>query len=236
MGIFNKEGKRKPRKIMLAGPSGIGKTTIAEWISETYSIPFLNGSVRYLLKDKELGTHQEMLSRDNNTLYEEEYQILNLRNKLYKDQESYVTDRSYLDNAAYFLLKHSAVQPACEIEHFISGMVSRLIVSQPDLIILFTLEPDDLHNWFTEDDGKRITSNYFQIHVSELMKLSLKLVGYSENRSLEYITSNRFIGNRLDLSKPYIEGTIQNIYGSTELLIIPSLKLEERKHIIKNYL
>ena len=33
------------KRIMLAGPSGIGKTTIAKWISEKTGIEFISGSV-----------------------------------------------------------------------------------------------------------------------------------------------------------------------------------------------
>ena len=61
-----------------------------------------------------------MLSKDPTKLYREDYQILNLRNMLFRDKHEFVSDRSYLDSIAYFLYKQSDKIPSCEIEHFIS--------------------------------------------------------------------------------------------------------------------
>ena len=39
----------KYNRIMFAGPSGYGKTTLAKWLSEQSGIPFESGSVSDLL-------------------------------------------------------------------------------------------------------------------------------------------------------------------------------------------
>ena len=90
--------------ILLAGPSGVGKTTVAKFLSEELGIKFISGSVSDLLPQTKEMTHAEMLARDSKDLYTEDFQLLNLRNKLFVDKDQYVSDRSYLDSAAYFYI------------------------------------------------------------------------------------------------------------------------------------
>ena len=105
-------------RIMFAGPSGIGKTTMAQVVSRDYNIPFYSGSMRDLMPDMKELTHQDMLREDRMVQYQKDFQLLNLRNKKFENMENYVTDRSYLDSAAYFIFKQSNFQPQCEIDHF----------------------------------------------------------------------------------------------------------------------
>lgn len=224
------------KRIMLAGPSGIGKTTIAKWISEKTGIEFISGSVSDLLPDTKDVPHSEMLSKDPTELYKEDYQILNLRNKLFKDKHEFVSDRSYLDSIAYFLYKQSDKIPGCEIEHFIS-LAGHLLSSQCDLLIVLELHPNDIHKWVTENNDKRITSNYFQLMISGLMDLSLSLIGYKNMVSIDYLTKFGFGWCRTtQLDHPYDSGIISTVYGDTEVVIIRDLKLDTRQQIISKYL
>lgn len=224
------------KRIMLAGPSGIGKTTLAKWISEKTGIEFTSGSVSDLLPDTKDVPHSEMLSKDPTELYKEDYQILNLRNKLFKDKHEFVSDRSYLDSIAYFLYKQADKIPSCEIEHFIS-LAGQLLSSQCDLLIVLELHPGDLHKWVTENNDKRITNNYFQLMISDLMDLSLSLIGYKNMVSIDYLTKFGFGWYRTTpLDHPYDSGIISTVYGDTEVVIIRDLKLDTRQQIISKYL
>lgn len=224
------------KRIMLAGPSGIGKTTLAKWIAEKAGIEFVSGSVSDLLPETESVPHQEMLSKDSQTLYKEDYQILNLRNKLFKDRQDFVSDRSYLDSIAYFIYKQADKIPSCEVDHFIS-LANMLLTQQCDLLIVLELHPDDSHEWVTEDNNKRITSNYFHILISHIVKMSLSMVGYKLKFVSDYI-SNFGMGwcKTLDLAHEYEYGVINTVYGSTKVLIIRDLNLDNRKKIVSKYL
>ena len=90
------------KRIMFVGPSGIGKTTLAKYISEKYGLPFISGSMTDLLPATRDLSHIEILSLGSEAMYKSDFQLLNLRNKLFKDKEEFVTDRSYTDLAAYF--------------------------------------------------------------------------------------------------------------------------------------
>ena len=61
----------KPKRIMFAGASGTGKTTLANFISKVYGegqIPFFSGSVSDLLPETKGMPHKDMLARDSQTL------------------------------------------------------------------------------------------------------------------------------------------------------------------------
>ena len=71
------------KRIGFAGPSGIGKTTLAKWISEEYKIPFISSSYSDLIPETKNITHEEMV---NMPLFMKEYQLLNKRRNLYAKQ------------------------------------------------------------------------------------------------------------------------------------------------------
>ena len=106
------------KRIMFVGPSGIGKTTLAQAVAKKYDIPFISGSMSDLLPATKGISHNELLSLGSEAMYKSDFQLLNLRNKLFKDKENFVTDRSYADLAAYFWYKQSRNIPECEMEHF----------------------------------------------------------------------------------------------------------------------
>lgn len=229
----------KYNKIMFAGPSGFGKTTLAKWVSEQSGVPFESGSLSDLIPQTKEVSHKDMLARDAKDLYTEDFQLLNLRNKLFVDKDQYVSDRSYLDSAAYFLYKQGTKQPACEVEHFF-GLCNMLLAQQCDCLIFLNFLPELVSNWVTEDNNKRITSNYFQVEISSIMKTTLTFLGYSNDNKIYYLTENpsgtifgRLISQRVDLKYGVEIGTIDNIYGKTKVIIINEPNLQIRKDILK---
>ena len=229
----------KYNKIMFAGPSGFGKTTLAKWVSEQSGVPFESGSLSDLIPQTKEVSHKDMLSRDAKDLYTEDFQLLNLRNKLFVDKDQYVSDRSYLDSAAYFLYKQGTKQPACEVEHFFD-LCNMLLAQQCECLIFLNFLPELVSSWVTEDNNKRITSNYFQVEISSIMKTTLTFLGYSKDNKIYYLTENpsgtifgRLIAQRVDLKYGVEIGTIDNIYGKTKVIIINEPNLQIRKDILK---
>lgn len=226
---------------MFAGPSGYGKTTLAEWLSRKTGIAFESGSVSDLLPKTKDMPHKDMLARDYQDLYKEDFQILNLRNKLFKDYDSFISDRSYLDSAAYFLYKQADKQPSCELDNFL-GLCSMLLAQQCDCLIFLNFVPDLLNEWITQDNNKRITSNYFQIEISTLMMLSLKLMGYKKSyRQSNIKEPTEHIWEKLLAENKPLEygvelGKIQNVYGKTDVIIINEPNIDIRKNILTEYI
>ena len=220
-------------RIMLSGPSGIGKTTFMDIIGRDFDLEKYSGSMSDLISSTKELSHKDMLSRDPEVLYKEDYQLLNLRNKLFKDKVKYITDRSYLDSAAYFLYKQADKIPQCEVEHFFE-LCKMLLNQQCDLLILFDFPKYMIKDWVMEDNNKRIINKYFQHLIAEMMKDILNIWGCH----LEY--QNVFQPNFWNTAKTYEQGfslgKISSIYGVTNVLVLHEAKFETRQEIINNYL
>lgn len=223
------------KHIMLAGPSGIGKTTIAKDLSTKLEIPFLSGSVSDLLPQTRGIAHKDMISRDPEKLYMEDFQIMNLRNKLFLEHadESFVSDRSFLDSAAYFLMKQASVIPECEMENFLD-LAKRSLCTHCSHLIVVDFLPEQRKEWFTENNDKRITSNYFQIYMASIMKLVLDIWNFSYNGRMDSISTSFLRVNHLPYGAKI--GTIKSIYGETRVLILKELEYNNRKEVIRQFL
>lgn len=156
------------KRIMFVGPSGIGKTTLAKFIETKYGIPFISGSMSDLMPDTKEMHHAEFLHQECGKLINKDYQLLNLRNKLFKDKETFVTDRSYVDLAAYFIYKQSTNIPECEVDAFLD-ICKDLTVQQCDLLIYLPLSMYNMKEWLMEDNKKRIINRYYQAQMSDIM-------------------------------------------------------------------
>lgn len=225
--------KENIHRIMFTGPSGYGKTTLANWIDQEYDIPFVSGSVSDLIPKTKDMSHKEMLNRSSDELFREDYQIVNSRNKLFEPLTKYVTDRSYVDSVAYFIYKQADQVPACEIEHFIS-LCTKLLVKQCDCLIFLDFVPDMLKKWVTEDNNKRIVNNYFQLEISRLIKTSLDLMGYKPLYNTQILVKGIFSTENLTYGAEY--GIIDSVYGKTRVFIIRESDLKIRQELIHKHL
>ena len=230
--------KKKLNRILLAGPSGVGKTTVANFIAEL-GYNFISGSVSDLLPQTKEMTHSEMLARDSHELYMEDFQILSLRNRLFsKEEEPFVSDRSFLDSAAYFIYKQADKIPSCEIEHFLE-LAKMALVKTCDCLIFFKYSNDMFDNWVIEDNSKRVTNKYFQMEISNLMEMVLGIWGidiYRKIPSIKEVGDHWFNYRLIDLKEEISIGTISSLYGNTKVLIIPEANQRNREIIIEKSL
>lgn len=221
-------------RIMLAGPSGIGKTTFANIIARDYELEFQSGSMRTLMPDMKEVSHADMLKEDKKVQYQKDFQLINLRNKKFEHRENYVTDRSYLDSAAYFIFKQSNFQPQCEIDNFID-LCKMLLCKQCDKLILFDFPTYMIKDWVIDDDDKRITNKYFQHMISGIMLQVLNIWGANIREEIF-----KYMDQFWRAPKPYKHGfgigKLESIYGSVDILVLHEASFEVRQEIINNFI
>lgn len=230
---------KKPNRIMFAGPSGIGKTTLARFVEgigsgDEPNWPFISGSVSDLLPDTKSELHKDMLAHDKKELYIQDFQILNLRKKLFANSDCFVSDRSFLDSAAYFLYKQADTIPQCELDHFLE-LCKMCLCQYCDSLIILNFTPYMVKNWVMEDNNKRIMNKYFQAEISSIILMIL------DNWGVKF--SNTITTGNLSLFKTetymyggYRLGSLESIYGNLDILLIDEPVLDIRKHIISKYL
>lgn len=226
---------KKSNRIMFAGPSGIGKTTLAKFVESIGGGDepiwnFISGSVSDLLPNTKTETHHDMLSHDKKELYAQDFQILNLRKKRFSNQESFVSDRSFLDSAAYFLYKQSDSIPQCEMDHFLE-LCKMCLCQYCDKLIILNFTPYLIKNWVMEDNGKRVLNKYFQAEISYIINLILDYWGVNFN-SIFTIGKGIFKSPNQLNNGGYKLGTLESLYGSCDILLINEPELDIRKQII----
>lgn len=215
------------KRIVFAGPSGIGKTTLAKLLSEELKLDYISGSISDLLPDTKNLTHQEMLSRDPNELQMEDYKIMNLRNKLFSKYKlkGYISDRSFLDSAAYFIYKQASKLPTCELVSFLD-LARDLTIKNVDYLIVLDFPVSFILNWNIEDNNKRILNDLFQCSISKLIRLVLEYWGVT------LISNVRLIyPSRTEVGIIRYKG---NAY--TKIILLQSDNLKERLEAICNFI
>ena len=110
----------KNRRIVICGPAGTGKSTVARAISEEFGIKYVSGSLYDLMPNLPKNHYDLNTKYDTNEKHKRNFQILNLRYHQYMELEgSFVTDRSLYDTAGYEIQENSLGLPTCETHDFI---------------------------------------------------------------------------------------------------------------------
>lgn len=156
------------RRIMFFGPSGSGKTTLAREVSKITNIPFISGSYSDLLPSTKDESHVNMMNKNVGDIYSQDHQLLSIRSKIFSSNKEFISDRSYMDNLAYFILKLSKDIKECDTESFRDNVITLMDRDCTDLIFVpFT--DSMIGEWKIEDNGKRVTNIFFQWQVSQIM-------------------------------------------------------------------
>ena len=162
-------------KILLSGVSGIGKTTMAQILSEKYKIPFIIGSSKVLWRKYHIDSHRMLIDRCNSSnqfALDFQYELLEYRKNEMAKNDRFVTDRGPLDNLVYFLLQLSHNVSQFETAKYIEACIDSL--PKDVLQIYFTFDPVILKSMnHLENDGARITNNYYQLMVASVFNMVL---------------------------------------------------------------
>lgn len=224
---------RKETRIMMVGPSGVGKTTLAKFISEKYNLPFISGSYSDLIPETREVSHKDMVK---NATLTQENQLLSLRSKAFHfSNGSYVTDRSYIDDLAYLFVKLSNSIEYCDFDTF-ELHVRRLLIRDCTHLVFIPFTKDMIHTWKIEDNNKRVLNPYFQYMVSKVMEGIIADIFGVEYKFLsdsygQLCVSNRtgYTGNGKLTYKP--ERLMQTKIKS---LILSTTDLDTRKKFVSN--
>lgn len=157
-------------KIFISGVSGVGKTTMAKQISKDYQIPFIEGSSKVLWDKYNIKSHIELIKK---TYLEPQFgldfqnELLDYRKNLIEKNDSFVSDRSPLDNLTYFLLQVSDKLDSNETLQYIE----KCSQSYPDKYIQVYLGfKYSMGKEFFENDGFRINNVYYQFMVDAIFR------------------------------------------------------------------
>jgi len=148
------------------GPSGVGKTTIALYISERYNIPFVNTSAskiwpKYGFNDHEDAHRASALNPSKGLDYQ--LDIINDRYLALFKEEEWVCDRSPIDNFIYFMLEISPYMDQGITEQFINKCKQTMELGNVLIIIPFTKN-------IKLEKSHRITNPYYHQMFSILME------------------------------------------------------------------
>tara|TARA_R110001632_G_scaffold211861_2_gene337461 strand:+ start:320 stop:940 length:621 start_codon:yes stop_codon:yes gene_type:complete len=161
---------QKP-KIFICGPSGTGKTTLAHHLSQKFNIPFISTSGKVLWDHYGIESHQQLIDMTNQDPlgFGLDYQIrlLKHRNAALENSDSFVTDRSPVDNLVYTISQLSAFLSEKQIKEYIEMCEISLRLGNQILYIPFTdkvkLDPD----------GARIVNPFYQQYIGSLFDMVL---------------------------------------------------------------
>lgn len=157
-------------RIALCGPSGVGKTTLAKFISRKFNIEYIEGSAASIMDDKTRGElkerfhyipqgHKNVINLSSahpnfGIVFQEK--LLESRIEALVDKRSFVTDRSPVDNIAYYLTQcsHNATQQQT-YDHIIKSI---LFANKFTHLINIKV----VNQAGIEKNGSRITNMFFQ--------------------------------------------------------------------------
>lgn len=172
-------------RIGIFGPSGVGKTTLSENIAKHYNIPFITCSTKPLWERHNISRHSEILQKGSiDPLWGDMFQreVLQYRVNKLTGINSFVTDRTPIDNLAYYLQQNSPFVDEVNVENYTKLCLENLTLF--DILIFMPFRKDAI----LVDDGKRITNRYFQMVMNNLFTLSLDLLESQELSKKPIIT------------------------------------------------
>lgn len=176
------------KRVLITGPSGVGKTTLAKQIAKEYNIPFVSGSISQILPGNG-DSHQRSLEKlTHEQKHLKNSQAINKRMQIYKSiTGSFVSDRSPIDAAAYEIYENADHLSECSIDDIIKAANQALLESEITHIINIGYHHHTMKDkWKFEENGKRITNPYFQHTVTSCMSLVFDILGKDYNQEFDF--------------------------------------------------
>lgn len=158
---------------LFCGPSGAGKTTLCKFLHKEKGIPFIETSSKPLWHKYGITEHRQIIMKStNNWQWGIDFQneLLDLREKIYRQYETFCSDRSPLDNAAYFLLQNSPYATQLETSKYLERCFG--LASLADKIIKLGSFGKKV-----PDDGMRIDNQYYQDVFDNTMEMVINAYG-----------------------------------------------------------
>lgn len=160
----------RANRIFITGTSGVGKTTLAKFISERFGLPYIPTSASMMWPKYGFTSHADALQKcmanpEIGFLYQRDV-LFNRLDRLISEKD-FVTDRGPIDNLAYFLLQQAYHNDANNWE-FINAC--KQLHKLADKTIFLTL-PDTAEGYTIEDNKKRITTIVYQRLVDSTMQM-----------------------------------------------------------------
>jgi len=149
-------------KIFIMGPSGIGKTTLAEYISKRRRIPFEIGSSKVLWEKYNIKNHEDLLNLEPDVSLKFQYELLDIRRDISINNPNFVSDRSVVDNAVYFLMQCSPFLDEGKCQEYINTCQFDINQALKDPANKFIYLSVPKEGYEIENDGMRINNLYYQ--------------------------------------------------------------------------
>lgn len=158
---------------LFCGPSGSGKTTLCKYLDKEKGIPFIETSSKPLWHKHGITGHRQILMKStNNWQWGIDFQneLLDMREKIYSENITFCSDRSPLDNAAYFLLQNAPYATELQTKKYLERCFDLAKIA--DKIIR-------LRSFDTKvpDDGMRIDNQYYQDVFNNTMEMVITSYG-----------------------------------------------------------
>lgn len=158
-------------KILITGPSGMGKTTLAKHLAEKFGLPYLSiGILDNVCKCHGLKTHQDIIDYSKKhplfggQLQMELMAIRSHKFNQYKN-EGFVTDRGPIDSLVYSELQ--VVRYMGDNSHVFMESLYKRALSDLRIFTHVILIPW-IDGWEIEDNGVRVVDSNFQKECSDL--------------------------------------------------------------------
>lgn len=216
------------KRVNFAGCSGIGKTTLAQALSEQTGVPFISGSYSDLIPSTKNLSHSTMIMSEPEDIFHNDMRLMSMRRKLFKDTPDFICDRSFIDSAAYLIQKLSHRYAQCDMEDFIEK-AHMLTLEQCPKIVFLPFTEECFQKWTIEPNGKRVSNKFYQIEVSCLMTWVLSHWG------AEIIDVLQIDGETAPIWS--ITGTLPNGSDRTsEILVLETMDHNRRMDFITKFL
>lgn len=213
-------------RIAMTGASGSGKTTLATFVQEQFpELKFLSNSAYDVITEEDRaflnreygyiakGQANVIAMSHSNPNFGFDFQDILLRNRinLYKGNDNFVTDRSFIDNIAYYLDQCCAYQTEATTIAFISRAIEAM--SNIDLIIRINMTQPLAHG--VENNDSRVANWFYQKKIDKVFDLATELVNHN-NSGLLFPPIKILVLDKWDLKdrKTKVFQTINELYES----------------------